>query len=133
MIGAVEQIWPTTKIQLCITHLQVNIRENCKKIFGEQGWNDSCLKEILILWVGCCYLPIMENGLDDMIKTRIQDIIRGIPDMLNCETKIEKMKIYLAKYFNTGGQYQMQRWNYSSYCLSDEPFIGSSNGCEVNV
>ena len=133
MISSIEQLWPTTQIKLCLTHFSVNIRENCKKIFGDEGWNDTCLKEIQILLLGAAYLPIMENDLDEMIKSRILDIIRGTPGLLHCDAKIEKMRIYLAKYFNTGGSYRMQRWNFSSDCLLDEPFIGSSNGCEVNV
>ena len=132
MISALEQVWPAIKIGLCMTHIGQSVNRNCKKLFGEDEWkSNSSLREILFLWVGCGYLPLVENDLDLMIKDRIIDIIRNA-DIENIENKLERMRIYMSKYFTRSGQFRLQRWNFSN-CTDVEPFVGSTNGCEGSV
>ena len=132
MISALETVWPSIHVGLCMTHIGSSVALNCKKIFGEEDWrSNSSLREILVLWVGSGYLPLIENDLDIMIKERIKDIIRNA-NIDNIEIKLERMTIYLSKYFTRTGQFRLQRWNFSN-CTDLEPFVGSTNACEVSV
>ena len=130
VIVAVENVWPNTKINLCLTHLYANLQINLEKICGDAYKTESSLKEIQYLWLGCAYLPIQDNNLHEMIKKRILDIMRRCP-MENRDAKVNKMEIYLAKYFSMSGLFKLDRWNFHSAVIGDFPFIGSTNGAEV--
>ena len=130
VIVAVENVWPETKIGLCLTHLYSNLQINLVKICGDAYKTESSLKEIQYLWLGSAYLPIQDNNLYEMIKERIIDIMRRCP-MENRDSKINKMQIYMAKYFSTNGLFKLSRWNFHDAVIGDFPFIGSTNGAEV--
>ena len=98
MIVALETVWSTTRINLCLTHLYSNIQINLEKICGDAYKTESSLKEIQYLWLGSAYLPIQQNDLYDMIKDRILDIMRNCP-MENRDAKINKLEIYLSMVF----------------------------------
>ena len=52
VIVAVENVWPNTKINLCLTHLYANLQINLEKICGDAYKTESSLKEIQYLWLG---------------------------------------------------------------------------------
>ena len=101
VIVAIEDVWPATKISLCLTHLYSNLQINMDKICGDAYKTESSLKEIQYLWLGSAYLPIQDNNLYEMIKKRIIDIMRRCP-MENRDSKINKLEIY--------GQILLNEW-----------------------